>query len=84
MTWAALQLTGTLNRAEWIKFTGLFFNKEKEASNYFDTLSKRYKSIKVDFVVLYPQTSTCSKTVARTCTVIITLLGCVTNNRSCL
>ena len=38
---------GTLNRAEWVKFLGLFFNKEKEASNYFDSVEKQYNTIKV-------------------------------------
>lgn len=38
---------GTLNRAEWVKFLGLFFNKEKEASQYFDTVERQYNRLKV-------------------------------------
>jgi hypothetical protein len=40
-------MTGTLNRAEWVKFLGLFFNMEKEASMYFDTVKAQYTSMKV-------------------------------------
>ncbi|HEX8038821.1 MAG TPA: ABC transporter substrate-binding protein, partial [Chryseosolibacter sp.] len=31
-----------LGRAEWIKFTGLFFNKEKEADSVFSMIEKNY------------------------------------------
>jgi hypothetical protein len=38
---------GTLNRAEWVKFLGLFFNKETEASQYFATVERQYNRLKV-------------------------------------
>lgn len=38
---------GTLNRAEWVKFLGLFFNKETEASQYFDSVERQYNRLKV-------------------------------------
>ena len=38
---------GTLNRAEWVKFLGLFFNKETEASQYFETVERQYNRLKV-------------------------------------
>mmetsp|Transcript_1782 Transcript_1782/g.5178 ORF Transcript_1782/g.5178 Transcript_1782/m.5178 type:complete len:532 (+) Transcript_1782:252-1847(+) len=45
-TFSASQDPGTLNRAEWIKFMGLFFNKEKEASDYFDSVTAQYNALK--------------------------------------
>lgn len=35
-----------LGRAEWIKFTALFLNKEKEADSVFNTIVQRYDSLK--------------------------------------
>lgn len=35
-----------LARAEWIKFYSLFFNKEKTANQYFETIKKKYLSLK--------------------------------------
>lgn len=37
--------TTPLGRAEWIKFIALFFNKEKEANEYFDKISREYQDI---------------------------------------
>lgn len=34
-----------LGRAEWIKFTALFLNKEKEADSVFNTIAARYDSL---------------------------------------
>ena len=38
---------GTLNRAEWVKFLGVFFNREAAASAYFDTVAAQYNATKV-------------------------------------
>ena len=38
---------GALNRAEWIKYLGLFFNKESQASDLFDAIVKEYDATKV-------------------------------------
>jgi iron complex transport system substrate-binding protein len=38
--------TSLLARAEWIKFVGVFFNKEKLADSIFTTVDKRYNEIK--------------------------------------
>ncbi|WP_181391235.1 ABC transporter substrate-binding protein [Methanospirillum stamsii] len=35
-----------LARAEWIKFFSLFYNKEKEANEYFDEIKQNYNNIK--------------------------------------
>jgi iron complex transport system substrate-binding protein len=35
-----------LGRAEWIKITGLFFGKEKQAGQLFDQVAKRYGQLK--------------------------------------
>lgn len=35
---------GVLNRVEWLKFIGLFFNKEREASEAFDAIRTSYES----------------------------------------
>jgi iron complex transport system substrate-binding protein len=35
-----------LARSEWIKVFALFFNKEREASEYFDGLAKRYQELR--------------------------------------
>ncbi len=40
-------LAGLLNRAEWIKFLALFFNKEREASVAFQAITNAYNAIKV-------------------------------------
>lgn len=45
-TVSASQDPGLLNRAEWIKFLGLFFNKEKAASDHFDTVVKSFNAVK--------------------------------------
>lgn len=37
---------GALNRAEWIKFVGLFFNREKEASDVFEGVKGEYEATK--------------------------------------
>jgi hypothetical protein len=37
---------GALNRAEWIKFVSVFFNKEIEANAIFDKITERYNAIK--------------------------------------
>ncbi|KAI3437818.1 hypothetical protein D9Q98_000265 [Chlorella vulgaris] len=37
---------GALNRAEWIKFVGLFFNLEKEATDVFDAIKAEYDATK--------------------------------------
>jgi len=39
--------TSLLARAEWIKFVGVFFNKEKQADSIFSEVDKRYNEIKV-------------------------------------
>lgn len=38
--------TSPLARAEWIKFVGIFFNKEKQADSIFKDIETRYNSIK--------------------------------------
>ena len=38
---------GTLNRAEWVKFLGLFFNLEAEASEIFAGVQAEYEATKV-------------------------------------
>lgn len=38
--------TSSLGRAEWIKFFGAFFNKEKEADSIFTSIVQRYDSLK--------------------------------------
>jgi iron complex transport system substrate-binding protein len=38
--------TGPLARAEWIKFTAAFFDKEAEANAYFSTVSGEYLALK--------------------------------------
>ena len=38
--------TSLLARAEWIKFVGVFFNKEKQADSIFSEVDKRYNDIK--------------------------------------
>ncbi|MDD4971093.1 MAG: ABC transporter substrate-binding protein [Paludibacter sp.] len=38
--------TSLLARAEWIKFVGVFYNKEKLADSIFSTVDKRYNEIK--------------------------------------
>lgn len=38
---------GTLNRAEWVKFVGLFFNREADASAVFDGIKAEYEATKV-------------------------------------
>ena len=38
---------GTLNRAEWVKFLGLFFNMEAAASTYFTGVEQQYNALKV-------------------------------------
>ena len=45
-----------LAKAEWIKFVGAFFNKEKEASDYFSRIDKNYDAIrqKVRDVKIHP------------------------------
>ncbi len=35
-----------LGRAEWIKFAGLFFDKEKEADSIFNVIKNKYNSLK--------------------------------------
>lgn len=35
-----------LGRAEWIKYVSVFFNKEKEANEYFETIKNQYNSLK--------------------------------------
>ena len=35
-----------LGRAEWIKFAGLFFDKEKEADSIFNVIKNKYASLK--------------------------------------
>jgi iron complex transport system substrate-binding protein len=37
---------GPLARAEWIKFTAAFFNREAEAEAYFDAVAEEYESLK--------------------------------------
>jgi iron complex transport system substrate-binding protein len=36
-----------LGRSEWLKFTALFFNKEKESEKIFATIAKKYEDIAV-------------------------------------
>jgi hypothetical protein len=36
-----------MNRAEWVKFLSLFFNKEQEANAIFDGIKANYEQIKV-------------------------------------
>jgi hypothetical protein len=42
---------GALNRAEWIKFVGLFFNLEKEATDVFDAIKAEYDATKVGWLL---------------------------------
>lgn len=37
--------TSPLGRAEWIKFTGLFFNREAEANVFFEGVAERYNQL---------------------------------------
>ena len=37
--------TSPLGRAEWIKFTGMFFNREAEANAFFDGVAERYNDL---------------------------------------
>lgn len=37
---------GALNRAEWVKFVAVFFNKEVEANRLFNTISTVYSKLK--------------------------------------
>ncbi|MCS6839186.1 MAG: ABC transporter substrate-binding protein [Roseiflexus sp.] len=37
--------TSPLGRAEWIKFTGAFFNREAKATEVYDTIARRYKEM---------------------------------------
>jgi iron complex transport system substrate-binding protein len=37
--------TSPLGRAEWVKFTAAFFNREAEANAYFDALAARYEDL---------------------------------------
>ncbi len=39
--------TGALNRAEWIKFLGTFFNLDAEATAYFNGVVQAYNATKV-------------------------------------
>lgn len=48
---------GPLNRAEWIKYLGLFFNKESEASDLFDAIVKEYDATKAA-AIARPETPT--------------------------
>lgn len=43
-SFSAATAPGSLNRAEWIKFLGAFFNKEKEASDIYDAIEASYNS----------------------------------------
>ena len=43
---SAAQDPGVLNRAEWVKFLGIFFNKDKYASTVFDGIKTEYNSVK--------------------------------------
>jgi iron complex transport system substrate-binding protein len=36
---------GALNRAEWVKFVAIFFNKEVEANKLFSTITTTYKQL---------------------------------------
>ena len=38
---------GALNRAEWIKFLGTFFNLDAEATAYFNGVVEAYNATKV-------------------------------------
>lgn len=51
-----------LGRAEWLKFAALFFNKEKEATAYFDQLKLRYDSL-IDLVEVIDRPTVLSGTV---------------------
>ena len=42
---------GVLNRAEWIKFLGLFFNQDALASQVFNNINSSYYSIRDDIRV---------------------------------
>jgi len=44
--------TSLLARAEWIKFVGAFFNKEKQADSIFSEIDKRYNDIKIKAVAV--------------------------------
>ena len=44
----AWQEQNPLGRAEWIKFIAAFFNKEKEAKQYFAKIEREYTSLKED------------------------------------
>lgn len=43
---SAAQDPGVLNRIEWLKFLGAFFNLDKYASSVYDTIVKEYNEVK--------------------------------------
>ncbi|PRW56963.1 flagellar associated [Chlorella sorokiniana] len=43
---SAAQDPGVLNRAEWVKFVGLFFNQERAASDIFAAIKAEYEATK--------------------------------------
>ena len=45
-SFSATEDPGVLNRAEWIKFLGLFFNRDAYASNIYDGIVQSYNDIK--------------------------------------
>lgn len=45
---SAAQDPGVLNRIEWIKFLGTFFNLDKYASSIFDAIAQEYNEIKAN------------------------------------
>jgi hypothetical protein len=52
---------GILNRAEWLKFLGLFFNRERAASDTFNTIKAEYDRVKASAAAKTSQEGTLDK-----------------------
>lgn len=52
---------GILNRAEWLKFLGLFFNRERAASGTFNTIKAEYDRVKASAAAKTSQEGTLDK-----------------------
>lgn len=52
---------GILNRAEWLKFLGLFFNRERAASDTFNAIKAEYERVKASTAAKTSQEGTMAK-----------------------
>jgi hypothetical protein len=52
---------GILNRAEWLKFLGLFFNRERAASDTFNAIKTEYERVKASAAAKTSQEGTMAK-----------------------